>query len=58
MESYIPLLMEANLLTKAERNYHLGKTEFLTLKWAITDHFKEYLIYQPFIVQTDNNPLT
>ena len=44
--------------TKAERNYHLGKTEFLALKWAITDHFKEYLIYQPFIVWTDNNPLT
>ena len=22
------------------------------------DHFKEYLIYQPFVVQTDNNPLT
>ena len=58
MESYIPLLTEADLLTKAERNYHSGKTEFLTLKWAVTDHFKEYLIYQPFVVQSDNNPLT
>ena len=29
MESYIPLLTEADLLTKAERNYHSGKTEFL-----------------------------
>ena len=28
------------------------------LKWAIMNHFKEYLIYQPFVVQTDNNPLT
>ena len=28
------------------------------LKWAITDHFKEYLLYQPFLVRTDNNPLT
>ena len=45
-------------LTKAERNYHSGKTEFLTLKWALTDHFKEYLIYQPFVIWTDNNPLT
>ena len=30
-------------LTKAERNYHSGKAEFLGLKWAITNHFKEYL---------------
>ena len=22
------------------------------------DHFKEYLIYQPFVICTDNNPLT
>ena len=28
------------------------------LKWAITEHFKEYLLYQPFWVKTDNNPLT
>ena len=32
--------------------------EFLALKWAITEHFKEYLLYQPFLVKTDNNPLT
>ena len=34
------------------------KLEFLALKWAITEHFKEYLLYQPFLVKTDNNPLT
>ena len=28
------------------------------LKWAITEHFKEYLLYQPFTVRTDNKPLT
>ena len=28
------------------------------LKWSITEHFKEYLAYLPFVVQTDNNPLT
>ena len=28
------------------------------LKWAIMQHFKEYLLYQPFLVRTDNNPLT
>ena len=28
------------------------------LKWAIMEHFREYLLYQPFVVKTDNNPLT
>ncbi|CAB4023693.1 Hypothetical predicted protein [Paramuricea clavata] len=33
--------------------------EFLALKWAITDHFRDYLYYAPeFTVYTDNNPLT
>ena len=41
-----------------EKNYHLTKLEFLALKWAVTKHFKEYLPYQPFLVKTDNYPLT
>ena len=41
-----------------EKNYHSTKLEFLVLKWAVTEHFKEYLLYQPFLVRTDNNPLT
>ena len=41
-----------------ERNYHSTKLEFLVLKWAVKEHFKEYLPYQPFLVRTDNNPLT
>ena len=45
-------------LTTHERNYHSTKLEFLALKWAIMEHFKEYLLYQPFLVKTDNNPLT
>ena len=45
-------------LTAHEKNYHSTKLEFLVLKWAITEHFKEYLLYQPFLVKTDNNPLT
>ena len=53
-----PIAYGSQSLTKAERNYHSGKTEFLALKWAVMDHFKEYLIYQPFIVWTDNNSLT
>ena len=40
-----------------EKNYHSTKLEFLALKWAVTEHFKEYLLYQPFLVKTDNNPL-
>ena len=47
-------------LSKSERNYSVHKLEFLALKWAITDKFREYL-YGPnsfFEVYTDNNPLT
>ena len=44
-------------LTAHDKNYHSTKLEFLALKWAITEHFKEYLLYQPFLVKTDNNPL-
>ena len=44
-------------LTAHEKNYHSTKLEFLALKWAITEHFKEYLLYPPFLVRTDNNPL-
>ena len=45
-------------LTTHEKNYHSTKLEFLALKWAITEHFKKYLLYQPFLVRTNNNPLT
>ncbi|KAL0163756.1 hypothetical protein M9458_039509, partial [Cirrhinus mrigala] len=48
-------------LTPAERNYrlHSGKLEFLALKWAICEKFRDYLFYaQHFTVYTDNNPLT
>ena len=44
-------------LTAHEKNYHSTKLEFLALKWAVMEHFKEYLLYQPFLVKTDNNPL-
>ena len=45
-------------LTAHEKNYHSTKLKFLALKWAVTEHFKEYLPYQPFLLKTDNNPLT
>ena len=41
-----------------EKNYHSTKLEFLALKWAIMEHFKEYFLQQPFLVKSDNNPLT
>ena len=36
-------------LTAAEKNYHLhpGKLEFLALKWAITEQFRDYFFYAP-----------
>lgn len=45
-------------LSKAEQNYSAFKLEFLALKWAITEKFSDYLISKPFLVLTDNNPLT
>ena len=48
----------SHALCGREANYHSSKLEFLALKWAVTQQFKKYLMYQPFTVQTDNNPLT
>ena len=48
-------------LSPAEKKYHLhaGKLEFLALKWAVADHFRDYLYHSPtFTVFKDNNPLT
>ena len=41
-----------------EKNYHSTKLEFLVLKWAVTEYFKEYLPHHPFLVKINNNPLT
>ena len=53
-----PVAYGSQVLTTHEKNYHSTKLEFLVLKWAITEHFKEFLLYQPFLVRTDNNLLT
>ena len=55
---YHPVTFGSHSLTPSEKNYHSSKLEFLTLKWSIMEHFKEYLAYLPFMVQTDNNLLT
>ena len=55
---YHPVAYGSHGLKGGEKRYHSSKLEFLALKWAIIDHFKEYLQYLPFTVKTDNNPLT
>ena len=45
-------------LKPSERNYHSSKLEFLAMKWAVTEKFRQYLAYaDEFKVYTDNNPL-
>lgn len=39
-------------------NYSSMKLEFLALKWAMTEKFREYLLGQRCVVFTDNNPLS
>ena len=51
---YHPVTFGSCSLTPAERNYHSSKLEFLGLKWSVTEHFKEYLAYAPFVARTDN----
>ena len=55
---YHPVTFGSCSLTPSEKNNHSSKLEFLTLKWSVTEHIKEYLIYLPFMVRTDNNPPT
>ena len=52
---YHPIPFGSHSLTPAERNYQSSKLEFLSLKWSVTEHFKEYLAYAPFVVRTDNS---
>ncbi|KAL7868535.1 hypothetical protein SRHO_G00099190 [Serrasalmus rhombeus] len=39
-------------------NYSSMKLEFLALKWAMTEKFREYLLGHKCVVYTDNNPLS
>ena len=57
---YYPIMYGSKALIKSEKNYHSSKLEFLALKWAVTEHFREYLQYssEPSLIRTDNNPLT
>ena len=53
-----PVAFGSRELKGGEAKYHSSKLEFLALKWAITEQFREYLQYRPLTVLTDNNPLT
>ena len=39
---YHPVAYNSQALTAHEKNYHSTKLEFLALKWAVMEHFKEY----------------
>ena len=56
-----PIAFASRGLRPSERNmsnYSSMKLEFLALKWAITEKFREYLLGTAFTVYTDNNPLS
>ena len=53
-----PIAYASRTLSKSEHNYDAHKLEFLALKWAVTDHFHEYLYGGSFDIYTDNNLLT
>ena len=55
---YHPVAYASWQLKGGEPKYHSSKLEFLALKWAVMEQFREYLQYQPFTVRTDNNLLT
>ena len=56
-----PIAFASRTLRPSERNmsnYSSMKLEFLALKWAVTERFREYLLGAKFVVYTDNNPLS
>ena len=55
---YHPVAYASHGLKGGKLKYHSSKLESLALKWAMTEQFREYLQYQPFLIRTDNNPLT
>lgn len=55
-----PVAFASRGLRPSERNmdnYSSMKLEFLALKWAVTEKFREHLLGVPCTVYTDNNPL-
>ena len=53
------VLHRSRTLVGAEKEYHSSKLEFLALKWAVYEHFRDYFFYvSHFDVYTDYNLLT
>ena len=43
---------------KTEQKYQSSELKLLGLKWAVTEHLRDYLVYAPVVdVYTDKNPL-
>ena len=55
---YYPDAYASQSLTIHEGNCYSIKQEFLAPKLAIAEQFQEYLVWKPFIVRTNNSPLT
>uniref|UniRef100_A0A671U0X9 Gypsy retrotransposon integrase-like protein 1 n=1 Tax=Sparus aurata TaxID=8175 RepID=A0A671U0X9_SPAAU len=53
-----PIAYASRSLHPAEKNYSSMKLEFLGMKWAMTQKFREYLLGHKCVVWTDNNPLS
>ncbi|XDV45359.1 hypothetical protein PO909_013473 [Leuciscus waleckii] len=56
-----PVSYASRSLRGSERNmenYSSMKLEFLALKWAVSEKFREYLLGSKCAVYTDNNPLS
>ena len=54
-----PVAYGSKSLLQSEKNYPSHKLEFLGLKWAVGDKFRDYLYHaRGTRVMTDNNPLT
>lgn len=56
-----PVAYASRSLRGSERNmenYSSTKLEFLALKWAISEKFREYLLGSKCTVYTDNNALS
>ena len=54
---YHPIAYGSRAQTSHEKNCQSTKLEFLAIKWAVTEHFKEYLPYQSFLIWMDTNLL-
>ena len=55
----MPIAFASRCLNEAEKRYPVHKLELLALKWAISSKFHDYLYGGlPFVVYTDNNPVT